>query len=42
MDEMKMESKEDILKRLRRIERQVKGIYKMIEDDKAVPTFLLR
>ena len=34
MDEMKMESKEDILKRLRRIEGQVKGIHKMIEEDK--------
>jgi len=34
MDEKKMESKEDILKRLRRIEGQVKGIHKMIEEDK--------
>jgi DNA-binding FrmR family transcriptional regulator len=28
------ESKDDILKRLRRIEGQVKGIHKMIEEDK--------
>ncbi|WP_051033560.1 metal-sensitive transcriptional regulator [Acetivibrio cellulolyticus] len=28
------ESKEDILKRLRRIEGQIKGIHKMIEEDK--------
>ncbi len=34
MDETKMESKEDILKRLRRIEGQVKGIHRMIEEDK--------
>lgn len=34
MDEKSMESKEDILKRLRRIEGQVKGIQKMIEEDK--------
>lgn len=34
MDEQKKESKEDILKRLRRIEGQVKGIQKMIEEDK--------
>lgn len=32
--ESKIESKEDILKRLRRIEGQVKGIHKMIEEDK--------
>lgn len=31
VDEMKKDSKEDILKRLRRIEGQVKGIHKMIE-----------
>ena len=29
-----IESKEDILKRLRRVEGQVKGIQKMIEEDK--------
>ncbi|HEX2946292.1 MAG TPA: metal-sensitive transcriptional regulator [Clostridia bacterium] len=34
MDEMKTESREEILKRLRRIEGQVKGIQKMIEEDK--------
>lgn len=34
MDEKTYESKEDILKRLRRIEGQVKGIQKMIEEDK--------
>lgn len=34
MDEQKMETKEDMLKRLRRIEGQVKGIHKMIEEDK--------
>lgn len=34
MDEMKSVSKEDILKRLRRIEGQIKGIHKMIEEDK--------
>lgn len=30
-----IESKEDILKRLRRIEGQVRGIQKMIEEDKS-------
>jgi CsoR family transcriptional regulator, copper-sensing transcriptional repressor len=34
MDEIKKDSKEDILKRLRRIEGQVKWIHKMIEEDK--------
>lgn len=34
MDEKNFESKEDILKRLRRIEGQVKGIQKMIEEEK--------
>ena len=34
MDEIRMESKEEILKRLRRIEGQVKGIHRMIEEDK--------
>jgi DNA-binding FrmR family transcriptional regulator len=34
MDDVKTESREDILKRLRRIEGQVKGIQKMIEEDK--------
>ncbi len=34
MDEKNLESKEDVLKRLRRIEGQVKGIQKMIEEDK--------
>ena len=34
MNEQLFESKEDILKRLRRIEGQVKGIQKMIEEDK--------
>jgi CsoR family transcriptional regulator, copper-sensing transcriptional repressor len=33
MDESKMDSKEDILKRLRRIEGQVRGIHRMIEED---------
>jgi DNA-binding FrmR family transcriptional regulator len=32
--ESKIESKEDILKRLRRIEGQVRGIQKMIEEEK--------
>ena len=40
MDEKKMESKEDILKRLRRIEGQVKGIHKMIEEDKGCADIL--
>ncbi len=34
MDETSLESKEDILKRLRRIEGQVKGIHKMIQEEK--------
>lgn len=34
MGESKMDSKDDILKRLRRIEGQVKGIHRMIEEDK--------
>lgn len=34
MDENSGKSKQDILKRLRRIEGQVKGIQKMIEEDK--------
>jgi len=34
MDDKKLESKEDILNRLKRIEGQVKGIQKMIEEDK--------
>lgn len=34
LDNIKSETKEDILKRLRRIEGQVKGIQKMIEEDK--------
>lgn len=34
MDDAKKESKEDFLNRLRRIEGQVKGIHKMIEEDK--------
>lgn len=34
MDEKNYETKEDILKRLRRIEGQVKGIQRMIEEDK--------
>jgi len=33
-DKSKIETKEDLLKRLRRIEGQVKGIQKMIEEDK--------
>lgn len=33
MDEKKNDTKEDMLKRLRRIEGQVKGIQKMIEND---------
>lgn len=35
MEEKLVESKNDILKRLRRIEGQVKGIQKMIEEDKS-------
>jgi DNA-binding FrmR family transcriptional regulator len=34
MEEKELVAKEDILKRLRRIEGQVKGIHKMIEEDK--------
>jgi DNA-binding FrmR family transcriptional regulator len=34
MDKQMIETKEDILKRLRRIEGQVKGIHKMIEEEK--------
>lgn len=34
IDEQKIETKEDMLKRLRRIEGQVKGIQKMIEEDR--------
>lgn len=34
MDEKNFETKEDILKRLRRIEGQVKGIHKMVEEEK--------
>lgn len=34
MSEKKFESKEDMLKRLRRIEGQVRGIQKMIEEEK--------
>ncbi len=34
MDTYRNASKEDILKRLRRIEGQIKGIQRMIEDDK--------
>lgn len=34
MDTNRIDSKEDILKRLRRIEGQVKGIQRMIEEDK--------
>ena len=34
MDEHNMEAKEDMLKRLRRIEGQVRGIHKMIEEEK--------
>lgn len=34
MDEQNFETKEDMLKRLRRIEGQVKGIQKMIEEEK--------
>ncbi|MDP4181782.1 MAG: metal-sensitive transcriptional regulator [Bacillota bacterium] len=34
MDEKNIETKEDVLKRLRRIEGQVKGIQKMIEEEK--------
>ena len=40
MDEMKLQSKEDILNRLRRIEGQVKGIHKMIEEDKSCADIL--
>ncbi len=34
IDSNKLETKEDMLKRLRRIEGQVKGIQRMIEEDK--------
>lgn len=40
MDNIKTESKEDIIKRLRRIEGQVKGIQKMIEEDKSCADIL--
>ena len=40
MEAKHFESKEDILKRLRRIEGQVKGIQKMIEEDKSCTDIL--
>ena len=40
MDNVKTESKEDILKRLRRIEGQVKGIQRMIEEEKSCSDIL--
>ena len=40
MDDRKMESREEILKRLRRIEGQVKGIQKMVEEDKSCTEIL--
>lgn len=40
MNEKRAESKEDILKRLRRIEGQVKGIQRMIEEDKDCTSIL--
>lgn len=40
MTNYSIESKEDILKRLRRIEGQVKGIQKMIEEDKGCTEIL--
>ncbi len=42
MDEQKIETKEDMLKRLRRIEGQVKGIHKMIEEDKYCADILIQ
>jgi DNA-binding FrmR family transcriptional regulator len=40
MSERKTESKEELLKRLRRIEGQVKGIQRMIEEDKSCTEIL--
>ena len=40
MDNVKIESKDDILKRLRRIEGQVKGIQRMIEEEKSCSDIL--
>ncbi len=40
MSEKSYESKEDLLKRLRRIEGQVKGIQKMIEEEKSCSDIL--
>ena len=42
MDEQRIETQEDILKRLRRIEGQVKGIQKMIEEDKYCGDILMQ
>ena len=42
MSEIKKDSKTDILKRLRRIEGQVKGIHKMIEEDKNCADILIQ
>lgn len=42
MEERTAESKEDILKRLRRIEGQVKGIQRMIEEDKNCADILMQ
>ncbi len=40
MDTNRIDSKENILKRLRRIEGQVKGIQRMIEEDKSCEDIL--
>lgn len=42
MEKKPGKSKEDILKRLRRIEGQVKGIQKMIEEDKSCDDILIQ
>lgn len=42
MDEKKIDTREDMLKRLRRIEGQVKGIQKMVEGDKPCADILIQ
>ena len=42
MDEQQLEAKENLLNRLRRIEGQVKGIQKMIQEDKCCVDILIQ
>lgn len=42
MDEKKFKNSEELLKRLRRIEGQVKGIHKMIEEEKYCGDILIQ